>query len=108
MGDLSSFIVEVLLLDLVIILYLGIHLVKNTTPFDMAEVDDGVKPDLVVTGHTKAETENEATAVGEDDDGIIPRGEIDPVYEAKARVLNRAVCVPGCWLVYPLNGMLIS
>ncbi|KAK3695403.1 major facilitator superfamily domain-containing protein [Podospora appendiculata] len=27
----------------------------------------------------------------EDDDGIIPKGEIDPVYEAKARVLNHAI-----------------
>lgn len=28
--------------------------------------------------------------VGEDDDAIIPKGQIDPVYEAKARVLNHA------------------
>ena len=31
-------------------------------------------------------------AVGVDDVAIIPKGEIDPVYEAKARVLNRAAC----------------
>lgn len=29
--------------------------------------------------------------VGIDDAAAIPKGEIDPVYEAKARVLNRAV-----------------
>ena len=28
---------------------------------------------------------------GIDDAGAIPKGQIDPVYEAKARVLNRAV-----------------
>lgn len=28
---------------------------------------------------------------GSDDAAAIPRGEVDPVYEAKARVLNRAV-----------------
>lgn len=27
----------------------------------------------------------------DDDDTIIPKGALDPVYEAKARVLNRAV-----------------
>jgi len=28
---------------------------------------------------------------GFDDDGAIPKGQLDPIYEAKARVLNRAV-----------------
>ncbi|KUI63190.1 hypothetical protein VP1G_11503 [Cytospora mali] len=31
-------------------------------------------------------------AVGMNDAATIPKGEIDPVYEAKARVLNRAAC----------------
>lgn len=31
-------------------------------------------------------------AAGADDVAIIPKGVLDPVYEAKARVLNRAVC----------------
>ena len=30
-------------------------------------------------------------AVGVDDVGAIPKGTIDPIYEAKARVLNHAV-----------------
>ncbi|KAK1769409.1 synaptic vesicle 2-related protein [Phialemonium atrogriseum] len=30
-------------------------------------------------------------AIGKDDDAIIPKGQIDPVYEAKARVLNHAI-----------------
>jgi hypothetical protein len=33
----------------------------------------------------------ENIAVGIHDESIIPEGTIDPVYEAKARVLNRAV-----------------
>lgn len=35
----------------------------------------------------------EEVAVGVYDDSPIPKGTIDPVYEAKARVLNRAVCI---------------
>lgn len=31
-------------------------------------------------------------ATGIDDAAAIPKGEVDPVYEAKARVLNRAAC----------------
>ena len=33
----------------------------------------------------------EDVSLGYDDAGAIPKGTIDPVYEAKARVLNRAV-----------------
>jgi len=33
----------------------------------------------------------DAASIGQDDDAIIPKGQIDPVYEAKARVLNHAV-----------------
>lgn len=33
----------------------------------------------------------EALPAGANDAGAIPKGQIDPVYEAKARVLNRAV-----------------
>jgi hypothetical protein len=35
---------------------------------------------------------NLAEVVGLDDEAAIPKGTIDPVYEAKARVLNHAVC----------------
>lgn len=42
--------------------------------------DSGGKPPTV-----------EALPAGADDVGAIPKGHIDPVYEAKARVLNRAV-----------------
>lgn len=33
-----------------------------------------------------------------DDTAVLEKGSLDPVYEAKARVLNHAVCVP----FYPL------
>jgi hypothetical protein len=36
--------------------------------------------------------EPDLTALGANDASAIPRGTIDPVYEAKARVLNHAVC----------------
>ncbi|OIW35420.1 MFS general substrate transporter [Coniochaeta ligniaria NRRL 30616] len=36
-------------------------------------------------------TADDAVSVGQEDDAIIPKGQIDPVYEAKARVLNRAI-----------------
>jgi hypothetical protein len=35
---------------------------------------------------------NLAEVAGLDDEAAIPKGTIDPVYEAKARVLNHAVC----------------
>lgn len=43
------------------------------------------------TDTTEAPSANGGTALGIDDAGAIPKGTIDPVYEAKARVLNRAI-----------------
>lgn len=40
---------------------------------------------------TPGERPGEDVAVGIEDVSTIPKGTIDPVYEAKARVLNRAV-----------------
>jgi hypothetical protein len=34
--------------------------------------------------------------IGIDDAAAIPKGEVDPVYEAKARVLNRAASLELC------------
>lgn len=45
------------------------------------------EPDLLHDG-----ADNIDLAIGMNDAAIIPKGEIDPVYEAKARVLNRAAC----------------
>lgn len=70
----------------------------------MAGVEGYGKSDLVVTGNTTT-TKVEAPGSGGDDgnlpvsnanagdEGILPHGEIDPVFEAKARVLNHAVSI---------------
>lgn len=48
----------------------------------------------VEKGNTNTEQQlGEDVAVGIEDVSTIPKGTIDPVYEAKARVLNRAVRV---------------
>lgn len=39
---------------------------------------------------------NSSIDLSDDDVGIIPKGALDPVYEAKARLLNRAVSLPSC------------
>ena len=45
--------------------------------------------------------------IGLDDETVIPKGTIDPVYETKARVLNHAVCLSTIWtdvmLIYILQ-----
>lgn len=43
------------------------------------------------TTETRGSIVGEDVAQGIDDKGTIPKGQIDPAYEAKARVLNRAV-----------------
>ncbi|GAB1310167.1 MFS siderochrome iron transporter 1 [Madurella fahalii] len=40
---------------------------------------------------SKPHRDEEATSIASGDNAIIPRGQIDPVYEEKARVLNRAI-----------------
>lgn len=40
---------------------------------------------------SKPHRDGETTSIASGDNAIIPRGQIDPVYEEKARVLNRAV-----------------
>lgn len=42
-------------------------------------------------------------ALGVDDAGAIPKGTMDPVYEAKARVLNRAVGCASSIMVFSLT-----
>lgn len=59
--------------------------------------------DKIHTTDKKADEGQEATylqsttdtdvGIGTDDVAAIPRGEVDPVYEAKARVLNRAASI---------------
>jgi hypothetical protein len=46
-----------------------------------------------------------------DEDSIVPKGSLDPVYEAKARLLNRAVCIimgPACFWNIILSFVLVS
>ena len=55
------------------------------------------------TGHTTIERDGKDTdfnhVIGLDDTAAIPKGTLDPVYEAKARVLNHAVWAREnvCW-----------
>ncbi len=37
--------------------------------------------------------ESSSFALSDDELGIVPKGTLDPVYEAKARLLNRAVSI---------------
>lgn len=46
-------------------------------------------PDDTRNGHSSSA--RTAEAAGADDEAIYPKGTLDPVYEAKAKVLNRAV-----------------
>ena len=54
----------------------------------MAEIQGNEKGKIESNGDLGS---GDDIAVGVDDAAAIPKGTIDPVYEAKARVLNRAV-----------------
>lgn len=61
-----------------------------------------IRDDKELSASDEAKEATTATApAGVDDAGAIPKGHIDPVYEAKARVLNHAVCLPTLF-TYPL------
>ncbi|KAF7563734.1 hypothetical protein G7046_g387 [Stylonectria norvegica] len=63
----------------------------------MAEIVDDSKHDHIGNGDSKGnptaadDAWQDSIAAGVDDVAIIPKGVLDPVYEAKARVLNRAI-----------------
>lgn len=59
----------------------------SETPQGSDVIDAAIKVD---NSDSKDEEFSEVTGVG--DATAIPKGTIDPVYEAKARVLNHAVC----------------
>ena len=48
---------------------------------------------------TVPKSEHKTVVDSSNDDAIIPQGHIDPVFEAKARVLNRAVRFPSSYSV---------
>jgi len=50
------------------------------------ETDQGIIPEDTIEANLENEDDNIAGR-----DGVLPKGSIDPVYEAKARVLNNAV-----------------
>ena len=57
-----------------------------------AEAGHGTKGDEVPPDYNDAR--RDSVAPGFDDVAIIPKGVLDPVYEAKARVINHAVSSP--------------
>ena len=57
----------------------------------MAEKDDSLDKETRLNEKEHGQQHRGSVALGADDAGAIPKGTIDPVYEAKARVLNRAV-----------------
>ena len=58
----------------------------------MSEKEEG-SPPYVTSKEDDQQQRRESVGLGAEDAGAIPKGTIDPVYEAKARVLNRAVSV---------------
>lgn len=52
-------------------------------------MDDKKADEGQETAYQQNSTESDVE-IGIDDAAAIPKGEVDPVYEAKARVLNRA------------------
>jgi hypothetical protein len=75
---------------------------SDPAPLSNVESDDSTsRPENVNTVAKGASAGNDSEAKDEgaialpalDEAAAIPKGTIDPVYEAKARVLNHAVCV---------------
>lgn len=57
---------------------------KGNTDMDDKRADEGQS-----ASYLQDNTDTDV-GIGIDDAAAIPKGEVDPVYEAKARVLNRA------------------
>lgn len=57
----------------------------------MTDTEKGNKAASVEAGATKPRADDGATSITSGDNSILPRGQMDPIYEEKARVLNRAV-----------------
>jgi hypothetical protein len=62
---------------------------KDIAVIDEADSNSTPPP---YTSNKNGSKEEISSLIGIDDVAAIPKGTIDPVYEAKARVLNRAVC----------------
>ena len=65
---------------------------------NLTDTEAARKDDVIIDKSPKNGDEAEikdtdlSQVIGVDDEAVIPKGTIDPVYEAKARVLNHAVC----------------
>jgi hypothetical protein len=63
----------------------------------MADVKEGAEPTSVADAEAQASGSKPPPSAGDEvsvhagDNAIIPEGQIDPVYEKKAKLLNRAV-----------------
>jgi hypothetical protein len=65
----------------------------NITDIEAARKGDATSEKIFRNGDdSEIQDANFSQAIGADDEAAIPKGTIDPVYEAKARVLNHAVC----------------
>jgi hypothetical protein len=65
----------------------------NITDIEAARKGDAASEKEFRNGDdSEIQDPNFSQAIGVDDAAAIPKGTIDPVYEAKARVLNHAVC----------------
>jgi hypothetical protein len=66
---------------------------------NITDTEPALKGDTIIdkTAQNRDDTEikdiGSPPVIGLDDEAVIPKGTIDPVYEAKARVLNHAVCL---------------
>ncbi len=65
----------------------------NITDVEAARKGDAASEKVFRNGDdSEIQDPNFSQAIDVDDAAAIPKGTIDPVYEAKARVLNHAVC----------------
>jgi len=65
----------------------------NITDIEAARKGDAASEKVFRNGDdSEIQDQNFSQAIGVEDAAVIPKGTIDPVYEAKARVLNHAVC----------------
>lgn len=75
----------------------------------MADIESGDKKAAAsADAHEGLGGQDMDTDIGTDDDtAIFPKGQVDPIYEAKARVLNRAAC-PWSQFILPPTVSLIA
>jgi hypothetical protein len=68
------------------------HQVNPTDNKPPQKEDGSIKKHPLHGDDSEVKESDPSRVFGWDDEAAIPKGTIDPVYEAKARVLNHAVC----------------